>query len=99
MSEQETSHDNIMQQHFTKLERMIADQVSLSHGQARQYHRTSSISFQAYETIHRFENLQRQNNLIIHRLTTVEDMMVANHNLLGSSEILNNGRPAHKQPG
>ena len=31
--------------------------------------------FQAYETIHRFENLQKQNNTIIHRISHVEDML------------------------
>ena len=87
----EGNHDHTMEEHFSKLERMIADQVTV----CKNYLPLELDYFQAYESIHRFENLQRQNNLIIHRISTLEDMMVANHNLMASTEILNNGRTVY----
>ena len=52
--------------------------------------------FQAYETIHRFENLQRQNNTIIHRISRVEDMLALTGDRAalyhGPDNILNNRR-------
>ena len=51
---------------------------------------------QAYDTIHRFENLQRQNNSIIHRLSRVEERLAGTQH---AGDLLNNRRPAQHKSG
>ena len=62
-------------------------------------HYTDEIYLKAYDSIHRFENLQKQNNTIIHRMSRVEEMLTLNttaHVQSGSQEILNNRRTVPK---
>lgn len=55
------------------------------------------ISEQAYDTIHRFENLHKQNNNIINRISKVEDLLSGGVAEIMGGETLNNKRVAAKQ--
>ena len=53
--------------------------------------------FQAYDTIHRFEYLQKQNNNIINRISKVEDLLSGGVVDIMGGETLNNKKTTTKQ--
>ena len=123
-------YDEDIMAEFSKIERMIAEQVggSFNHDilQLKCFHILKIFSpnlltinpdpadecqsfplrklsglftdnVQAYDTIHRFENLQRQNNSIIHRLSRVEERLAGTQH---AGDLLNNRRqPAQHKSG
>ena len=123
-------YDEDIMAEFSKIERMIAEQVggSVNHDilQLKCFHilkifppnlltinpdpadecqsfplrKLSGLfiaNVQAYDTIHRFENLQRQNNSIIHWLSRVEERLAGSQ---PAGDLLNNRRqPAQHKSG